>query len=335
MSDRRVDDRPWATLSIDLDDRWAYRRAAGHEDWESSESYFDVTIPSIVRMLGDLGLPLTVFLVGRDLRCDRAIERIRNFRELPEVEFANHSWNHLPWMHTLTADQITAEIQQTHQSIERSLGVRPIGFRGPGFSCPDEVLRVLVDADYRYDASLFPTSMAPIARTVFLMRSKLRGAERKRAKKLYGGFRSMRQPNRPHRRAIDAEAIWELPVTTMPGLRTPMHMSYLVFLASKNSWLAKRYVRTALAACQRTGNPPSMLLHPPDFIERDHASGLEHLPGISWSPEAKLSFVRWVLNEIRKDFEVLTLADGVRRLTAAESISSSVTANPLEAIRST
>ena len=145
--------RPVASLSLDLDNKWAYLRAARRENWETSDSYFQRAIENIVDTLGPLDLPLTVFLVGRDLANEQDVESIRAFDSLIKWEAANHSLNHLPWMHTMSDVEIDIEISETHKRIIEAIGRTPVGFRGPGFSCPEQVLRVLHRLDYQYDAS--------------------------------------------------------------------------------------------------------------------------------------------------------------------------------------
>ncbi|MEO1616390.1 MAG: polysaccharide deacetylase family protein [Planctomycetota bacterium] len=305
-----------ASLSLDFDNKWAYLRAAGREDWEQSSSYLPVVAQRMVDLLGELELPLTVFVVGRDLERDGDIRAAEAFQRLPRAEYCNHSTNHLPWMHTLSDAEIHDEIKTTHDRIEDQLGQRPRGFRGPGFSCPPEVLRVLQSLDYTYDASIFPTSIAPIARAVFLARTQLKGAEKERAKKLYGGFASLRQPNRPFQRAVDDQSLWEVPVTVMPWTRLPIHFSYLTFLASFSVLAAKAYFRAALRLCRITRTPPSLLLHPPDFMGREDDSDMAYFPGMKVSRNEKLEFVRWALTHYSKSFTVVTMID---QLSSADS----------------
>jgi len=318
--DSQPDRRPVASISLDLDNKWAYLRAAGRNDWESSPTYFPFAIPRIVETLGELGLPLTVFLVGRDLDRDDDVQSIGQFGSLPNWEAANHSLNHLPWMHTMSDSEIEDEIRITHDRIATTTGQTPVGFRGPGFSCPDEVLRVLGKLDYRYDASIFPTSMAPIARAVFLFRTKIEGEQRERAKKLYGGFASMRNPNRPFQRVLpagdsNADSLWEIPVTVLPILRTPIHFSYLTFVASYSVPLAKTYFRGALRTCRLFGVAPSLLLHPPDFLGWEDDSDMAYFPGMKMKRAAKLDFMRWALTRYANDFHVLVMRDQVAQLT--------------------
>ncbi len=292
--------RPAASLSLDLDNKWAYLRAAGRRDWDQAVSYLPVACGRIAEILGKHNLPLTVFLVGRDLVRDEDLAAIEPLRTLRQFEPANHSLSHLPWMHTMSADEVAREIEQPHEAIREHFGVAPRGFRGPGFSCPPAVIKQLKQHDYVYDASVFPTSMAPMARTVFLIRSGLRGKQKDDAKQLYGGFASMRQPNRPFVR----DGLVEIPVTVMPVTRAPIHFSYVTFLASFSIAAAKSYFTASLAACRRTGTPPSLLLHPPDFLGRQDDADMAYFPGMKMDRNAKLGFIDWALDKFARQFQV-------------------------------
>jgi len=310
-----------ANLSLDLDNKWAYLRAAGRTDWDERGGYFDVVIPRIVAMLGEIGLPLTIFAVGRDFEKQENLSSIELFKSLQRYEFANHSYNHLPWLHTLTNDEIQFEIDQTSKAIERNLGETPVGFRGPGFSCPVEVSRVLASRGFVYDASLFPTSIAPLARAVFLLRSGLDGEQRAKASKLYGGWSSAFQSNRPYQRAINDSKLWELPVTVMPFTRTPIHFSYFTFLAGFSKLAAKAYFRNAIWLCRLTGTTPSLLLHPPDFMGKEDDPDMAYFPAMGMNRNAKLEIVRWALKLYANTFDVVRMIDHVKALNANASVS--------------
>jgi peptidoglycan/xylan/chitin deacetylase (PgdA/CDA1 family) len=309
--------RSIASLSIDLDNKWAYLRAAGRVDWDERPGYLPMVSQRIVQMLGELNLPLTVFTVGRDLVEDEDCEAILSFSALKAWEPANHSLNHLPWMHTMEPAEIADEIEITGERIGQVTHHRPLGFRGPGFSCPIEVLRVLARNHYVYDASVFPTSIAPLARAFFLLKTGLQGEQREKAKRLYGGFSSLRQPNRPFERRVGDAQLWEIPVTVMPLLRTPIHFSYFTFLASFSVAAAKAYFLTALWLCRATRTPPSLLLHPPDFLGQDDDSDMAYFPGMKMPRREKLSIVRWALKKYAEMFDVRCMVDQLRMIDPA------------------
>jgi peptidoglycan-N-acetylglucosamine deacetylase len=305
-----------ANLSLDLDNKWAYLRAAGRSDWDQRPGYFDLVIPRIVEMLGELDLPLTTFVVGRDLERDDNAPAISRFQALSQCEFANHSYNHLPWLHTMSDEEIRDEIDRTSEHIATQLGQSPKGFRGPGFSCPEEVLRVLAARNFAYDASVFPTSIAPVARTVFLLKSGLDGEQRAKASKLYGGWNSVLQPNRPFLRSIDGRSLWEMPVTVMPFSRTPIHFSYFTFLGTFSTLAAKAYFRKAIWLCRLTRTSASLLLHPPDFMGQEDDSDMAYFPAMKMPRAKKLELVRWALKLYASSFRVKTMLQHVHELNA-------------------
>ncbi len=304
-----------ANLSLDLDNSWAYLRAAGHNDWDTHPGYFHIAIPRIVALLDELNLPLTTFVVGRDLELDQ-ISNIQELATLQDFEFGNHSFNHLPWLHTLPHAELTFEIDRTNELIKQKLGMQPIGFRGPGFSCPPELLSVLAARGFLYDASTFPTSVAPLARAYFMLRSRLNAEQKAAAAKLYGGWTSAFKPNKPFIRQVEQQSLWELPVTVMPLTRTPIHFSYFTFLASFSKVAAKAYFKLALALCRATTTPLSLLLHPPDFMTKEDEPRLSYLPGMKLPLDDKLDLIRWALRKVQKHFKVLTMRQHVEFLSA-------------------
>ena len=78
--------RPIASLSLDLDNKWAYLRAAGRKDWMDRPGYLPMVIDRIVDVLNDLHLPLTVFIVGRDLVEPSDCDAIESFDRLSRWE---------------------------------------------------------------------------------------------------------------------------------------------------------------------------------------------------------------------------------------------------------
>ena len=58
--------QPIASLSLDLDNKWSYMKTHGDRGWESFPSYLDVVVPRFLGLLDELGLRITVFVVGQD-----------------------------------------------------------------------------------------------------------------------------------------------------------------------------------------------------------------------------------------------------------------------------
>ncbi len=112
----------------------------------------------------------------------------------------------------------------------------------------------------------------------------------------------------------------EVPVTTMPVLRTPIHMSYLVYLGERSPALARAYLTIALRLCRLMRIAPSLLLHSHDFVGADDVPALSFFPGFSVPAEAKLRLVGECVDLLRRDFNVLPLARYVDGLTTLRTV---------------
>ena len=142
-------------------------------------------------------------------------------------------------------------MSQAERAIEDATGQHPQGFRGPGFSVSRDVLLALERRGYRYDASTLPTFIGPLARAIYFRHADLTPEERAERDALFGSWRDGTRPLRPYRwRTGQVDGLIEVPVTTMPLLRTPIHMSYLMYLGERSPALAHRYLAVALRLCR-------------------------------------------------------------------------------------
>ena len=311
-------------MSLDLDDLWTYLRTRGDPAWSERPSYLPAFLPIVLDQLDELELRITFFLVGED------VVKPANRPYLAAVtarghEVGNHSFSHEPWLHLDTRDRLRDEVGRTEEAIADVCGRRPVGFRGPGFSWSPDLLGVLVERGYAYDASTLPTFLAPLARLYFLSGSRLSPEEEQRRRGLFGSFRDGFRSLKPYRWSLaDGGRLLEMPVTTFPGLRTPFHMSYLLYLARRSEYLMIRYLRAAIASCRLTGVEPSFLLHPLDFLGADQAPGLEFFPGMDLPGARKRELVGRALGLLHEAFRVVPMEEHAR--LAAERLPALVTA---------
>jgi hypothetical protein len=245
-----------ASISLDLDNQWAYMKTQGLDGWQDFPSYLDRVTPRILDLLQQESLTITFFVVGKDASLEKNHAALRQIVEAGH-EIANHSHRHEPWLHLYSDAELREEFETAEQALVEATGQHPRGFRGPGFSTSPAVRALLQERGYTYDASVFPTVMGPLARAYFFFTSKLSPEEKARRKGLYGSFFSAFTSLCPY---LIAEGLIEIPVTTMPLLRTPIHLSYLLFLAQFSLPLARAYWGLALMLCRWTGVAPSLLL---------------------------------------------------------------------------
>ena len=302
-------DRPIASVSLDLDNKWAYLKTQGNPAWESFPSYFDIAVPRILNVLNELNLRITFFIVGQD--ADLASNR-KHIRAISEEghEIANHSFHHEPWLHLYTPEELDQELERTEKLLFEITGHRPAGFRGPGFSLSNETLKCLIRRGYAYDASTFPTFLGPVARAYYFMKTGLSRKEKSERKALFGRLRDGFQSNHPFLwRAADGESLVEIPVTTFPVFKLPIHLSYLVFLSKYSMWLAKFYFGMAIRWARIMGVAPSLLLHPTDFLGAEDENEMAFFPGMDLNANHKIDLVKNVLLALSTQFDVVTMGE--------------------------
>ncbi len=311
--------KPIASLSLDLDNKWSYLKTHGDRGWESFPSYLDLVVPRVLNFLKARGLTITVFIVGQDAALEKNREALAAIAAAGH-EIGNHSFHHEPWLHLYSEQHIETELRRAEESIERATGRKPIGFRGPGFSLSIGTLTALARRGYLYDASTLPTFVGPLARAYYFMTSGLSPKEKRQRSALFGALRDGFRPIRPYRWQTGAGELLEVPVTTMPIFRIPIHLSYVLYLSALAPALAIRYFRTALSLCRLTGTQPSLLLHPLDFLGSDDTDDLSFFPGMSLPRERKLEVVSDALRLLAAEFTVLTLQRHALEAARASSL---------------
>ena len=306
--------RPAGSVSLDADNLWSYMKTHGDDGWQSRPSYLDRFIPHALGALDRLGLKITFFIVGLDAADERNHAALRCIPEAGH-ELGNHSYEHEPWLHLYGREQLEQEIDRTDQAIERATGSRPVGFRGPGFSWSPELLSVLESRGHQFDASTLPTYLGPLARRYYFWTAKLTPEEREQRKGLFGSFSDGLRPVKPYYWQLpDGRRLLEMPVTTIPGIKTPFHLSYLLYLAGFSEALMMAYLRTAIAACRISGTEPSFLLHPLDVISGDQVPELKFFPGMDVPSDRKTALLGKVLRTLGERFELVPMSTHARRI---------------------
>jgi peptidoglycan/xylan/chitin deacetylase (PgdA/CDA1 family) len=303
--------KPVASLSLDADNQWAYEMIRGTPEWESAPSYLGLMAPRVLELLDARDLFITFFLIGRDA-ADAADAATFATLAAAGHEIGNHSYRHQPWLHRYSETELDEELERAEEAILAATGIRPTGFRGPGYSLSEATLRVLVRRGYHYDASTLPTVIGPIARAVYFRQARLDAGQRAEREHLYGTWSDGMRPLRPYRWTVDDRDLLEMPISTLPGLRVPIHVSYLLTLSTASESLARGYFAAALRTCRLAGVEPSVLLHPLDVLSGDEVPDLRFFPGMGIPTDVKLRRVASYLDLLTRSFRVVPVGDHAR-----------------------
>ncbi len=260
-------------------------------------------------------MKITFFIVGQDAARDENHDALRQIADANH-EIGNHSFNHEPWLHLYSKQELVEEFEKTENAIANFTDQKLKGFRGPGYSLSPTVLEVLAERGYEYDCSTLPTYIAPLARAYYFFKSpEMSDEEREKRKKLFGKFSDGFQSLKPYKWQVGERELVEIPVTTLPIFKTPIHASYVIYLSTFSKTLARTYWKTAVEMCRMSGTQLSLLLHPLDFLSGDDAPELKFFPAMNLPVEQKLEFVGEILETLTAAFDVVNMrkhADFVR-----------------------
>ncbi len=304
---------PVTSLSLDLDNLWSYKKVHGDSDWDAYDTYLPMLVPRVLEFLAARDLTITFFVVGIDATFDRNQDAIRSIAEAGH-EIANHSFRHEPWLHLYSHAETHEELANAEEALAALTGTTTVGFRGPGYSVSETTLDVLAERGYRYDASTLPTWIGPLARAYYFRSTDLSADQRKERSALFGTWKDVRRPVHPYSWAQEQGTITELPVTTMPLARVPIHFSYLLYLAGVSQKLALAYLASAIRICKLRGVAPSLLMHPLDFIGGDDLDELDFFPAMNMTSSDKMGALGEYLERLGRHWELRTMIEHVEAL---------------------
>jgi peptidoglycan-N-acetylglucosamine deacetylase len=93
----------------------------GDEGWDKYPSYFDIFIPHILKVLDDLNLKITFFIVGKDTEKEENRKYLKMITDKGH-EVGNHSYHHESWLQTYSFEKIEKEIINAENAIFDATG---------------------------------------------------------------------------------------------------------------------------------------------------------------------------------------------------------------------
>lgn len=296
-----------STVSIDLDDLWVLLQMVGQPAATCDGSFFTSGLPRFLELLASHRICATFFANAADLETQPQRALLTRVVEAGH-EMANHGLTHR-YLTAMDQDTKKREIAESTERLHRFLGAPVRGFRAAGYAVDADVPLILEQLGYVYDSSAFPTALLPaIAAYQRVLMSPPRPC--------YPWLASLLSPTVPYRparqnlyRRGDAR-LWEVPVTTLPLIRFPLHFSYGILLGP-------RYLEAGVRWALRFHRCVNFIFHLFDFADRSNHPHLGRLLQPRRSVEERLAAADRVLSVLRRGSEVLTTEALCDRLAAA------------------
>jgi peptidoglycan/xylan/chitin deacetylase (PgdA/CDA1 family) len=236
------------------------------------DAAFTRGVDRILDLSQKFDVPITFFLVGKDLENKKNYEIMRRISNNNNVEIANHSYNHLFNFGSRNDQIIYDEIYKSHELIFKCTGKEAKGFISPTWSVSKNVIKNLIKLNYNYDTSFFQSIYLYPA----VLKIVLSHLAKKKFRKAYQildrrdyliPFKYDEEPfflnsNMEKVSNTEKESILEMPMPLINNLNPPIwHTAGYVF-----GW---NYLKKKLKKILNKNKPFFYLIHPADFLDQN------------------------------------------------------------------
>lgn len=300
-----------ACVSVDLDGLWCYHEIHGLAPRRDDvDPAYAIGVRRLLDFFDEVGLRATLFAIGRDAENPRHAELLAEAVDRGH-EVASHSYGHDYALRHRRIHEIRDDLRRADDAIAAASGVRPCGFRTPGYNVDTRILRICAELGYRYDSSVFPCPPYWLAKAGVMGWLALRGRPSRSSMTSARTLLAPLQPYRPDATAIHIEdprgqLPLEIPMCVVPGVRFPIIGTSLPLLGERGVSWAMKLVRRSHRGLL------NLEFHAIDFMDADDP-GTDALRktqpdlAVSWTRKARL--FRHLFDEVSGPWTFTTLAD--------------------------
>ncbi len=307
--------KPTAAISIDVDSLSSIYKGKGCTNPDGyTYAEFRQGMDTIFNFFYSFNIRVTLFLVGTDLLHEENRPFVKVAHQAGH-ELANHSYNHPQGFRWLSPKEKETQITKMGDLCEEITGVRPVGFRSPGWNIDNGTIPILRKSGYIYDSSIFPTFLMPLMKfTHWASMYKQPKPERT----TMGMWRYMFAPITPYKTTASSlgkkgeGGLVEFPVSVSPAARLPFFAT--LFLFTGTGFFHHLYKRL-----RKRNLPIHFQMHLSDFADYSMPELQNQMPlnekGV-YVPQAlatplkkKLGVFQEIIETIAADYDCITLRD--------------------------
>jgi hypothetical protein len=296
-----------ASISIDLDGLANYARLHGLSPEalpaEGSTAVARIAPGRLAEILEARSAKGTFFAIGEEIAPSGA-GPLRLVAAAGH-EIGNHTLSHRYDLTRLSVEAQAAEVAGGAAAIESAIGIRPVGFRAPGYTLSSSVLDAARNSGHQYDSSTYPAAPYYLAKAGILGLMRLSG---RRSAAILDRPSVLFAPRLPYHPAEDDPyargkmELLEVPLTVDPLTRAP-------FIGTAICSLPLFAVKTLYRSVRRLPLV-NLELHGIDLLDATDGSGVALAAvqrDLRIPAAAKLQRLREVIGWLAADYDLVTL----------------------------
>jgi len=305
-----------AAISVDLDTLPHYCRIQGIPEGVLDERALrlveDVAIPRLLELYD--GAKGTFFAIGEDA-ARPSMARALQASHAAGVEISSHSHAHDYALSRQPPEAIAQDLARAAEAIAAATGVRPPGFRAPGYTLSAALLGAVAAQGHAYDSSAFPAAPYYAAKAMVMGALALLGRP---SRSVLDRPRVLLSPRVPYRPSLSepyargTAPLVELPMAVAKVSRVP-------FIGTTVTSLPWAVVRSTYQGC-RDAPLLNLELHAVDVLDESDgvpAVLVRQQRDLKVKASEKLRRLREVRQWLSGDGELVTLAEASIRLAGS------------------
>ena len=282
------------SVHIDLDSPQTLLKFWGSKsDSVDLDKFYEIAMGRALALLREHGIAATFFCVGQELDSCRAFRNAIRMAVNAGHEIANHSYSHPFRLSKLSSEEIRKEVARCGTIIEEITGVKPVGFRSPGYQIDNNVLEVLHDLGYLYDSSAFYSSLQQAFKMYYKFFS------RSQVERDFGSSNN-RVPHEPY---IPSKSNWTIKSSNKSEkyiIEIPLPRTQIFNLPIYNNFLLSMRNLYPLILFLMNQSYFVYLLHIIEFVDLEDKvpTELSAHPNIKIPVKKKIEYLKKILNNI-------------------------------------
>lgn len=293
-------------ISVDTDPLDSFcQNMSGEKVSEQGITYTKI-LPRYLDFFRKKRVKATFFIIGSQVKSQQHREILKRIVDEGH-ELANHTFSHLLGFSKLSFDIKQKEIAKCEEVIKKATGIKPIGFRTPGWDIDEQTMRILEKRGYLYDSSVFPTLYNPLS--LFWLSINTKNSKDYKSMVNFKTSFAPLSPYHPDEKNICARGnfrIIESPANATPFLRIPFYGTFLFMSKSK------KLFDFSLKNIALNKIPLNYALHSVELYDRDNdindnrIKSIAH-PSISESLKNKMNMYNYIFDRFNERYKISSI----------------------------